>query len=107
MGTLAKLDWLTDATLDGVKRTLLRRVENRRYYAADMATALAENQWWRGDATRAFLEPDQVRGITRGDVEAVYRRYVASVRPIRVYLQPEKVPIMLTLFGWLLPLFMR
>jgi hypothetical protein len=37
----------------------------------------------------------------------VFDRYVARVSPIRVYVRPEKVPLLLKLFGWLLPLFMR
>jgi hypothetical protein len=31
---------------------------------------------------------------------------VAHARPVHVYVQPEHVPIMLRLFGWMLPLFM-
>jgi len=107
MGKLARMEWLTDETLAGVKRRLLRRFENQRYRAGERADELAQNRWWRGDARLAFEQTDRIAAVTRTDVAAAFDRYVARVKPVRIYVQPEKVPILIWLFGWLYPLVMR
>ena len=45
--------------------------------------------------------------MTRDQVAAVWKKYVATPRPIRIYVRPEKVPLYVTLFGWLYPLVHR
>jgi predicted Zn-dependent peptidase len=106
MQPLIRLTWLTDASLAGAKRKILRRIESRRYLAATLADAIAQDRWWRGDPRLAFDESDRVAAVTRADVAAAFDRYVARVKPVHVHVRPEKVPILLKLFGWLLPLFM-
>jgi zinc protease len=107
MQKLQRMEWLTDARLAGARRKLLRTIEQRRYHAADLADALARDWWWRGNAALAFTAADRIAAVTRADVARVYDRYVANARPVAVFIQPEKVPVMLQLFGWLLPLVMR
>src|SRR5438034_803759 len=107
MRTLERKEWLTDARLAGAKRKMLRAIELQRYRAADLADALAKERWWRGDATLAFTRADRLAAISRADVARVFDRYVTNAKPVAVYIQPEKVPVMLQLFGWLLPLVMR
>ena len=107
MQRLRRLEWLTDARLAGARRKMLRAIDQRRYRAGDLADALAQERWWRGDATLAFTRADRLAAISRADLARVFDRYVANARPVAVYIQPEKVPVMLQLFGWLLPLVMR
>ena len=107
MRTLERKEWLTDARLAGAKRKMLRAIELQRYRAADLADALAKERWWRGDAALAFTRADRLAAISRADVARVFDRYVTNAKPVAVYIQPEKVPVMLQLFGWLLPLVMR
>jgi zinc protease len=107
MRRLHRAEWLTDARLAGAKRKLLRRIEQQRYRADQLADAVALNRWWRGDAALAFTQADRVAAVTRADVARVFERYVTKTSPVAVYIQPEKVPVMLRLFGWLLPVVMR
>jgi zinc protease len=107
MQTLRKMDWLSDARLAGAKRKMLRSLEEQRYRAADLADELAKDRWWRGEASLAFTRAEQVAALSRADVARVFDRYVANAKPVAAYIQPEKVPVMLQLFGWLLPLVMR
>ena len=107
MQPLRRMEWLTDARLSGAKRKMQRAIELQRYRAGDLADALATERWWRGDAALAFTRAERLAAISRADVARVFDRYVASARPVAVYIQPEKVPVMLELFGWLLPLVMR
>lgn len=104
---LAGLEWLTDQGLDGVKRRVLRRMEYRRYSASEQADALAEARWWRGDVRLAFEQADRVAAVTRADVAAVFDRYVLRATPTRVHIRPQRVPLLLRLFGWLYPLVAR
>jgi zinc protease len=107
MRTLERKEWLTDARLAGARRKMLRAIEQQRYRAGERADALANSRWWRGDAALAFTRADRVAVVSRADVARVFDRYVTNARPVAVYIQPEKVPIMLQLFGWMLPLVMR
>lgn len=102
---LAGMDWLTEESLASAKRTLIRRRMNAVYYAASRADLIGTAHWWRGDARLAFEAPDKLQAITRDQVARVFREYVAEAEPVRVYLQPNKVPLLVKLFGWLYPLF--
>jgi predicted Zn-dependent peptidase len=106
LAKLGRLEWLTEESLAGVKRRMLRQIESQRYLAGPSADEIGKNAWWRGDPALAFERADRIAAVTRADVAAAYDRYVARVTPVRVYVQPEKVPILIRLFGWLAPLFM-
>jgi zinc protease len=102
--TLSGLAWLTDESLLSAKRTILRRELRQAYDAEARADAIGRARWWLGDERRAFDRVDRIRKVTREQVAAAYRTYVGSARPIRIYLRPEHVPLMVRLFGWLYPL---
>jgi len=107
MRKLERKEWLTDARLAGARRKMLRAIEQQRYRAGERADALANSRWWRGDAALAFTRADRVAAVSRADVARVFDRYVTHAKPVAVYIQPEKVPVLLQLFGWMLPLVMR
>jgi zinc protease len=107
MRKLARKEWLTEESLAGVKRRILRRIESQRYLAGPTADEIAKAAWWRGDPKLAFEQADHIAAVTRDDVADAFDRYVGRVEPVRVYVQPEKVPILIRLFGWLAPLFIR
>lgn len=99
------LAWLTDESLASAKRTLLRKEMRAFYYPAERANSIGTAEWWQGDARLAFVAPREIEAVTREDVAEVYRRYVGEAEPVRIYLQPNKVPLVVRLFGWLYPLF--
>lgn len=101
---LARLEWLSDESLASAKRTLIRRQMNSVYFAASRADLIGTAQWWRGDATLAFEAGERIQAITREEVAELFREFVAEGKPVRAYLRPNKVPILVRLFGWLYPL---
>jgi predicted Zn-dependent peptidase len=102
---IGRLDWLTEQSLAAAKRLMERRAYEQAYYPSGRAAAVGRAAWWQGDGRLAFDEPERIAAVTREDVEAVFVKYVAEAEPIRVYLEPERVPLWIRLFGWLYPLF--
>jgi predicted Zn-dependent peptidase len=102
---LEDLEWLTDESLASAKRTMLRRLMNSAYYPASRADDIGRAEWWRGDARLAFEGPERIESVTRDQVAAAFHEYVRDAKPVRVYLRPNRVPIVVRLFGWLYPLF--
>jgi predicted Zn-dependent peptidase len=104
---LFALEWLTEESLASAKRTMIRRRMNEVYYAASRADSLGRAQWWLGDERHAFDAASRIEAVTRDEVEQVFRRYVVEGRSVRVFLIPEKIPVLVRLFGWLYPLVRR
>jgi predicted Zn-dependent peptidase len=104
---LARKEWLTDEALAAVKRRVLRRIENQRYLAGEMAAAIGEERWHGGDVQRFFDRVERYESVTRAEVAAAFDRYIGGATPVRVYIQPRRVPLFVRLFGWALPLVMR
>jgi zinc protease len=101
---LGKMDWLTDETLEGAKRSLRRTILARDYFARRQADAIARAAWWLDDERLAFEENARIAAVTREDVAKAFRKYVLEPRPVRILVLPEHVPLWLRLFGWLYPL---
>jgi predicted Zn-dependent peptidase len=101
---LDELEWLTEKSLESAKRALSRRIEARRYYAELRADAIGRAEWWLGDARLAFDEARLLEAVTREQVAQAFRARLRNVRPVRIYLRPEHVPLHIRLFGWLYPL---
>ncbi len=104
---LSRLRWLTDERLESARRAVLRQELGDLIFSADRADAVGRARWWLGDDGRAFDRAERIRAVTREQVAAAYGRYVGSRRPIRLYVRPEKVPLLVRLFGWLYPLGSR
>jgi zinc protease len=107
MENLGRKDWLTDESLAAMKRRLMRRYENQGYFAAERAEAIGMERWWAGDVGRAFDRAERIGAVTRAQVAAAFDRYIGTVTPVRVYIQPEHIPLLVRMFGWLLPLFVH
>jgi zinc protease len=105
LAVLERGGWLTEAGLRAAKRAMLREEAGRRHYAALLAGALGREAWWRGDATLALSRPARIEAVTLGEVRAAWERRVASARPVRLYVEPSRVPWYVRAFGWLVPLF--
>ena len=101
---LSSLDWLNDANLAAAKRRMLVGEWARPYRSGEMATAIGEAHWWRGDGRLALDTKERLDAITTDDVARAYRRYVEDAAPVRVYIYPERVPWYVSWFGWLYPL---
>ena len=104
---LSRLAWLTDERLESARRAILRQELGDLVFPADRADAIGHALWWLGDDRRAFDRAERIRAVTREQVAAAYRRYVGSPEPIRLYIRPEKVPVLVRLFGWMYPLGSR
>lgn len=104
LASLGSCDWLTDESLAAAQRALRRKHLGRRWYAERRAGAIGAAAWWEGDPSRAFDEEERIAAVTRADVEAAFRRYVAGRPPVRLYLKPERVPWLVRALGWIVPL---
>lgn len=104
---LAALSWLSEENLAAAKRKLLLGEWARPYRSGEMAAAIGEAHWWRGDGRLALDTRRRLEAVTTADVASAYRRYVADARPVRVYVYPEQVPWYVGWFGWLYPLASR
>jgi predicted Zn-dependent peptidase len=104
---MVALEWLTEESLASAKRTMIRREMNMVYYAASRADSIARAQWWLGEERLAFDAARRIEAVTREEVEQVFRKYVMEGRSIRVFMRPEKIPVLVRLFGWLYPLIKR
>ena len=105
---LAELDglgWLTPESLAAAKRRLALTDATDRYYAERMAERIGEARWHRGAAADALSWSDRVERVELPEVASAWRRYVRDGRRIRAYVKPERVPILIRMFGWLYPLF--
>lgn len=100
---LSRLDWLTAQRLADAKRALMLELHEARLSNGGRAQAIGYAQRYYGDAQAAFTRPHALDRVTIDEVRDVYQRYVASRQPTRVFLTPQKVPLWLTLFGWLAP----
>ena len=97
--------WLDEDALAAAKRSLGLSEMRSHYYAADRADAIGRAAWWLGDDSRAFDEIERIDTVSSEDLRRVFRTYVLDTQPVRLYVSPEKVPLYVTLFGWLYPLF--
>jgi predicted Zn-dependent peptidase len=104
---LSELEWLTEESLASARRTLLRRIHERVYFADQRAEAIGRAQAWLAEARLAFEEADLLERVTREQVAQAFRERLLQVKPVRIYLKPEKVPLHIRLFGWLYPLVSR
>lgn len=104
---LSKLEWLTEDSLASAKRSLILEDYHRMLSAAGLAVAIGDAQRTYGEGRLAFSRAAHIGAVTLADVRAVYQRYLVSRIPTRVFLTPERVPLWITLFGWLAPLVLR
>ncbi len=104
---LARMDWLTEGTLEGAKRGLQVESLEERYLAGRMAAEVGRACWWEGDARAAFGRDRAIEAVTRAQVAAAFDTYVGGATPVRVWVRPERIPLLVRLFGWLYPLVGR
>ncbi|MCP4661519.1 MAG: insulinase family protein [bacterium] len=107
LGELSRLDWLTEESLASAKRALIRQEMRRTFFADQRADAIGRAAWWLGDEQLAFTGTAHIRELTRDEVAAAYRKLIAEASPIRLYIKPERVPLVVRLFGWIYPLLNR
>jgi zinc protease len=103
--SLDDLAWLSDSSLAAAKKRLRAEALDARYYAERMASRIGEARWHRGDPALALSWSDRLDEVTRDEVAAAWRRYVRDGRRVRAYVKPERVPLVIRMFGWLYPLF--
>jgi predicted Zn-dependent peptidase len=104
---LGKLAWLDQESLASAKRALLRQELDRAYYVRLQAEAIGKAAWWLGDEQLALTRAEAIEAVTCEQVATAFRQVLLVNEPIRVYLKPERVPLLVRLFGWLYPLVNR
>ena len=70
----------------------------------ERAASIGRSHWWFGDVRVAFEWPSRIEAVTLDEVRDAFETYVSRATPVRVYLRPQRVPLMVRLFGWLYPL---
>lgn len=104
---LANFGWLTDDSLDAVKRRYLRSEYSSRYISSLMASRIDFAHGWQDDIGLAFGREEIISRISREDVERVFRKYIVEGTATRLYVEPVDVPWYVTMFGRLYPLASR
>ncbi len=104
---LSKLGWLTEESLANAKRSIKREELPQAYYSDGRADSIGRAGWWLEDEARAFDRVARIDAVTLDQVREVYRKYVGEARPSRLYIKPEHVPLLVSLFGWIYPLVHR
>jgi len=94
---------LTEERLVSAKRSYLLGREFGRYWASSQASRLGRARWDLGNVGEAFREEERVREVTLEDVRRAWRIYIEEQEPVRLYIRPERVPMVIRLFGWLYP----
>ncbi len=102
--TLAQFDWLNEQTLHATKKLYLQSEFQGRYRSSSMANRIEYAHGWQNDIRKAFDREDRIDAVTLDDIKSVYLRYVANAEPIRIYVEPTRVPWYVSTFGWLYPL---
>lgn len=99
----AVADSLTEERLEAARRMVLQGEYYNRYYASRLAGRLGWARWYRGDPEEAFRRVERLEAVTLDDVRRVWRTYIEEAEPVRLYLKPERVPLLIRAFGWLYP----
>ena len=103
----ARFEWLTEETLRSAKRSLVLMELNETYFASSQAGSIGRVAWWNGDDRLGLERAPRIEAVTLEEVRNAYRRYIGEAKPVRLYVKPEKVPLLVRLFGWLYPLVNR
>ena len=100
-------EWRSEAAVEAAKRALRRDELAAAWFAEARAESIGRAEWWQGDARLGLQGDARIQAVTRERVEEVWRRYVAEADPVRLYMKPEDVPLLVRLFGWVYPLVSR
>ena len=105
IAALDDLSWLTPDALAAAKRRVVLEETTARYFAERMAGRIGTARWHRGAAADALAWSARIESVKREEVASAWRRYVRDAGLIRLYVKPERVPVLIRMFGWLYPLF--
>lgn len=97
--------WINEQSVRSARLALVRRMLRDSYFANRQASAIGKSWHWYGDGRIAFERAERVQAVTPQEVSRVFEKYVLEASPARIYVTPERVPLLVRLFGWLYPLF--
>ena len=100
---LAAFEWLDEEKLAAARRRMAIAEMQGAYHASWLASRIGRAAWYEGDERRAFDRLERIEAVRVEDVEAVFRRTVLEPQPVRMYVSPRHVPVLVRLFGWLAP----
>ena len=101
---LSSFAWLTDETLNAMKRRYLQTEYRGRYQASQMASRISFSHGSRDNIELAFSREERIAKVTKVDIVNAYRTYILNGNPTRLYIEPERVPWYVKAFGRFYPL---
>jgi zinc protease len=91
IGSVGQGDWMSEASLETVRRRMLRQELSSRYYAASMAEALGTAYAWQGDDRLALGgNSEAIEAVTLEQVQAVWASYVVDATPMALFIKKGK-----------------
>lgn len=101
---LGNFDWLNEESLIAEKRRYLQVEYGVRLRAGSMGSRIRFARDWQEDIERAFNREERINAVGTEDIKRVYRQYVMDAEPVKVYVEPDRVPWYVTVFGRLYPI---
>jgi zinc protease len=88
---LSEGDWMSEESLETVRRRMLRDELGRSYYAASMADAIGQAYAWQGD-DRLALEgaSEAIDAVTLDQVRAAWQAHVLDAEPVELFIKKGK-----------------
>jgi hypothetical protein len=65
---------------------------------------VGREEWWTGDGRTALERAARIDRVSLDEVRDAWRKYLGDAEPVRLHVRPERVPLVVRLFGWLYPL---
>lgn len=82
--------WITQTSLDAVRRRVLMSEHFSVYYAESQARRIGQARWHLGSVERAFDRTDRLAELTTDDIARVWTEWVAEARPSEVIVRRGK-----------------
>ena len=101
---LGDFGWLNEESLNAEKRRYLQVEYGVRLRAGSMGSRIRFAEDWQEDIERAFNREERINAVGTEDIKRVYRQYVMDAEPVKVYVEPDRVPWYVTVFGRLYPI---
>jgi zinc protease len=101
---LSSFEWLTAEMFRSAKLALLRAELEGSYESVARVRNVGREEWWTGDGRTALERAARIDRVSLDEVRDAWRKYLGDAEPVRLHVRPERVPLVVRLFGWLYPL---
>ena len=104
---LATFAWLTEETLESIKKSYLKSEYQSRYYSSSIASRIQAAYDWQHDIDLAFNREEKISQVTVQDIKEAFTKYILQAPHVRIYVEPTHVPWYVRAFGRLYPVAER